>query len=93
MPRSFQIKTQQEKMNLLAFLIEGTYPEGLDKDQKRNFRAKAANFTAINGIIFHKGKDNVKRQLVCEFENDLIENILSIEHSVAHIGVKKLLSL
>ena len=93
MPKNLQIRTPAEKIAIFKYLEDNIYPEGLSKDQKRNFRAKATSFEIIDGILFHIGADNVKRQLICEFEFNLIQNILTTEHSQAHIGSKKLINV
>ncbi len=73
----------------MNFLTNGSYPAGYDKGKKRNFRAKASNFSLMNGMIFHNGKDQIKKQLLCEFEIELIDHVLQREYSIAHIGAKK----
>ena len=93
MTKFLQICSAEEKEQLLRFLEDGTYPDGLSKDQKRNFRIISGNFTSRDGTIFHLGSNGIRRMLVCGYENSLIVQILDTEHSIAHVGAKKMLAL
>ncbi len=89
MPLQKQISTLEEKLAVIEYIKNKTYPVDYTKEQKRSLRRKVTNLLLINNEIYLKAKGRNLR-FYCSFEKDLIENEIANSHLPSHIEALKL---
>ena len=57
MVKIVEIKNIEQKNEILEYLKESTFPEGLDKNQKRKFKAKVSNFSLLGDVLCFKNAE------------------------------------
>jgi transposase InsO family protein len=95
MTRQIKISSLEEKQQIIEFLNSGTYPEDIDKDKerRRRFRSKSANFIVRNGSIYYKAEDGSELLAIFAFETELVATILDAEHRSGHPGINRMVDL
>ncbi|KAG0440538.1 hypothetical protein DMUE_1668 [Dictyocoela muelleri] len=67
--------------------MNGTYPAGLNKDQKKNFRKKCRNFILVDGIFKYEDNGAIKDVVLsCDLQNK--RRIILEYHNVDHGRVR-----
>lgn len=87
-----KISNQLERDQLVSYLNDKVYPDGYDRLQKKRFRLKCKSFLMINGHLCHKSNDGTIKRAIFDFEELLVQMILSGEHNMGHPGMNKMIS-
>lgn len=82
-----------EKYELIEYLKSGTFPTGLDREQRRRYKAKASNFVVVNDFLCFRSENGSLKRVVFGFESEIINLILEEEHRAGHPGMNKLVDL
>ncbi|KCZ77455.1 hypothetical protein H311_01535 [Anncaliia algerae PRA109] len=93
MSKKLEIKTHEEKMQILEYLRTNKYPLCLNSEQKKSFRKKANSFAIIDDYICYRQPDGTYKRAIFEFETELIKIILQEEHCIGHPGMNKMVNL
>ncbi|KAG0426799.1 hypothetical protein DMUE_5948 [Dictyocoela muelleri] len=87
MPKIVQLKTEQEKNEMIIYLTTKILPEIFNKLKKRKFRRNSQIFTVKNGILYFKESD-VEKIFVCDFETNKKNEIIKKYHEEDHASIK-----
>ncbi|KAG0440405.1 Transposon Tf2-6 polyprotein [Dictyocoela muelleri] len=93
MARIVEIKSVEEKQEIINYLRQGRYPLSISSTQKRSFRKKALLFKIVNDLLCYKNSNGTFKRAVFEFEREVIQMILSEEHLPAHPGINKMVDI
>ncbi|KAF7684884.1 hypothetical protein CDIK_4368 [Cucumispora dikerogammari] len=85
MPKVPKIKSEEEKVNIVSFLITNSSPIEMSSLEKSRFSKKARGFVLEEGKL-HILVNGVKLEYVCEFEVERIIQICNSFHLPEHLG-------
>lgn len=89
MPSRREVNTPQEKHEIITYLKEGMYPDGMNTTQKRAFRQKNKHFHLEKEMLHYQTPTGYKIYL-CAFEKTIKESIIIDAHNIGHLRPKKL---
>ncbi|KAF7694740.1 hypothetical protein CDIK_1978 [Cucumispora dikerogammari] len=79
------IKTEEEKFMIVAYLLTCAYPIGMNAKQKYNFKKKSENFSIENNQLYFT-IDATKYKYICDFDNDSVKAVCDRFHLPGHMG-------
>lgn len=93
MPGVIQLKTAEQKTEILEYLISGWYPANSTESQRRTLRRKCIHLRYIEDVLYFVKPDNSKRIVVFSYQTEYIQQILREQHSQQdHAGIEALKS-
>ncbi|KAI5152768.1 hypothetical protein ENBRE01_2990 [Enteropsectra breve] len=90
--KTIVIKTKEEKMNLINYLINGAVPNtaSQNKESLRNFKINSKKFRLLLGSSqLYILKEDVMLKFYCEYER--LEKLYSIHKNIGHFKRDKIL--
>ncbi|KAF7685768.1 hypothetical protein CDIK_3482 [Cucumispora dikerogammari] len=79
------IKTEEEKSMIVAYLLTCAYPIGMNAKLKYNFKKKAENFSIENNQLYFTIVAT-KYKYSCDFDNDSVKSVCDRFHLPGHMG-------
>jgi len=89
MPKTITVATPLEKNILISYLLTGRFPDNITHLNRRVMIRKFSNFILINNIVYYNS-GNIKRELVYQFDENRVNNIIKSAHEPGHIGINSL---
>ena len=75
-----------EFQEIITYLTERKYPEGLNREEKSVFQSKVAPYSLIQGILFKMGADDTLRRFLEQKDRKRVMTALHSESSGAHFA-------
>ena len=84
----FRIDTMEESefKDVIQYLVERKYPEGMTREEKGVFQDKVAPYALIRGILFKMGADEVLRRCLERKDRNQVMTALHAESSGGHFA-------
>ncbi|KAF7685519.1 hypothetical protein CDIK_3732 [Cucumispora dikerogammari] len=79
------IKTEEEKSIMIAYLLTKAYPVGMTAKLKYNFKKKAENFSIENNQLYFTTA-GIKYKYICDFNYESIKAVCDKYHLPSHMG-------
>ena len=83
------IKNEEEKQNIICYIMTQNFPSQCTYEERRNIKRKAKDFTVQNGLLYIEDSGVLKRYF-CSHETELISSILRDNHMPGHKGINLL---
>ena len=75
-----------EFQEIITYLTERKYPEGLNREEKSVFQSKVAPYSLIQGILFKMGADDILRRCLEQKDRKRVMTALHSESSGGHFS-------
>ncbi|KAG0442754.1 hypothetical protein DMUE_0028 [Dictyocoela muelleri] len=89
MTMTFSINGENEKNELIQYLITKKYPENINKSYKRKLFRMSRYFSVKNNNLYIKD-NSVEKLFICSYEDEKMREIIMNEHNQDHARARSI---